>query len=267
MRKEIASNRELWDTFTPIHADSKFYDLDSFLKGRCTLKSIERELLGDTSGKTMLHLQCHFGLDSLSWARCGTKVTGVDISPKAIELANELNTKLDLDAEFICSDVYSLGEKTREKFDIVFTSYGVLCWLDDLNVWAKTIATHLKKDGQFLIVEQHPLADIFEQQKEVDDIEIKYSYFEKKMLELEVDGSYASEKVKIDKRISYEWIHPLTDIFEALISNGLTISHFREYPFSMYQKFPCMNETEEGWWIVPDKPDLPLLFSLSAQLK
>lgn len=266
MNEQIESNRALWNELTPIHEQSQYYDVQGFLGGKCTLKSIEKELLGDITGKEILHLQCHFGMDTLSMARLGAKVTGVDISEKAIELAGELASKCKLkeQARFIRSDVYSLPEVLEQEFDIVFTSYGVLCWLNDLNAWAATIDKQMKIDGRFIIVEQHPLADIFEEKD--NRVEITYSYFEKSTLELDVDGSYASEEIKIKPRKSYEWLHSMGEIVTALSSRGLRIESLKEYPFAMYRKFPQMQliDKENGWWTIPDKPNIPLLFSLSA---
>lgn len=269
MKKHIESNRALWNELTPIHEQSTYYDVESFLSGKSTLKPLELELLGRIKDKEILHLQCHFGMDTLSMARMGARVTGVDISEKAIELGDHLKKKCGLEnsATFIRSDVYELEDILKKEFDIVFTSYGVLCWLNDLDAWAKTIAASLKAGGTFIIVEQHPLADIFEQKD--DRVEITYSYFEKETLELDVDGSYASESVKIKPRKSYEWLHTMGELITALCRAGLQITSLREYPFAMYQKFPLMKETdpENGWWTIPDKPDLPLLFSLTATKK
>lgn len=265
---KIDSNRELWNEFTPIHERSEYYDLEGFLSGRNTLKSIELQLLGDIKNRSILHLQCHFGMDSLSLARLGARVTGVDISDRAIELARELNERTGLNARFIRSNIYELDTVLEERFDIVFTSYGILCWLNDLDGWAATIKNHLIEGGRFIIVEQHPLADIFDQTE--DRMEVTYSYFDfaKTGLELKVDGSYASESEKIEPRISYEWQHSLEDIINALITSGLKLTRFREYPFSMYRKFPLMepSEKDKGYWIFKELPEMPLLFSIEASL-
>lgn len=265
---KIDSNRQLWNEFTPIHERSQYYDLEGFLAGRSTLKTIESQLLGDIKDRSVLHLQCHFGMDSLSMARLGARVTGVDISDRAIELAKDLNNKTGQNARFIRSNIYELDKELEERFDIVFTSYGILCWLNDLNGWAATIKNHLNEGGRFIIVEQHPLADIFDQTE--DRVEVAYSYFDfaKTGLALEVDGSYASQTEKIAPRISYEWQHSLEDIINALIASGLKLTRFREYPFSMYQRFPLMKPSEknEGYWVLPELPEIPLLFSIEASL-
>ena len=130
--------------------------MESFKKGKSSLNFIELDGLGDVSGKTLLHLQCHFGMDSLSWSRLGAKVTGIDLSNTAIEKARELNTELGLDAEFICSNVYDLKEMLDKKYDIVFTSYGTIGWLPDLGKWGDIISHFLNPGGIFYIADVHP---------------------------------------------------------------------------------------------------------------
>lgn len=132
-------NRKAWDKRTAIHVDSQFYDVAGFIRGKSSLNSIELEQVGDVNGKTLLHLQCHFGLDSLSWSRLGANVTGVDLSPIAIDHARDLPRQLGLKAEFIADDIYHFGSDNTRKFNNVFTSYGVLCWLPDLTRWAAVI--------------------------------------------------------------------------------------------------------------------------------
>ncbi len=141
MDEYLKKNKELWNELTAIHAGSEFYDVDGFKRGKCSLSSIELEELGDVSGKSLLHLQCHFGLDTLSWARLGARVTGVDFSDKAIDLARSLSRDLKIEADFVQSDIYDLPDNLDGEFDIVFTSGGVLPWLPDLKRWAEII-TH-----------------------------------------------------------------------------------------------------------------------------
>lgn len=142
-----------------------FYNVDEFKKGKITLKDIELAELGDVKNKSLLHLQCHFGLDTLSWARLGAEVTGVDFSEEAIEYAKRLSQELDIPARFICSNIYDTIELITDKFDIVFTSYGVLCWLPDLVEWAEIISHFLRCGGIFYIVEFHPVNNIFDNEK------------------------------------------------------------------------------------------------------
>ena len=168
----MRSNLEHWNKLTPIHERSKFYDVESFKSGKSTLKSIELEELGDVSGRSLLHLQCHFGLDTMSWARLGARVTGVDFSDRAISLAQELSKELGIEADFVCSDVYDLRSILDKQFDIVFTSYGILCWLPDLRRWAEVIAHFLRPGGTFYMVEGHPFVDVFDHLENATELKI-----------------------------------------------------------------------------------------------
>ena len=139
MEEYLKKNLDMWNDWAPLHAESEFYDVEGFKNGRNSLDSIELEEVGDVTGKSLLHLQCHFGMDTLSWARLGARVTGVDFSDKAIDIARSLSTELGIEADFICSSVYDLRKNLDGKFDIVYTSAGVLCWLPDLKQWAEII--------------------------------------------------------------------------------------------------------------------------------
>ena len=178
----IKKNKTLWNKRTDYHFNSEFYDVDNFINGKSSLNDIELDLLGDIKNKTILHLQCHFGQDTLSLARLGAIVTGVDLSDNAINKAKELAVKLNSNARFICCDVYDLPEHLKEKFDIVFTSYGTIGWLPDLNKWARLIADFLKPGGTFILVEFHPFLWIFDN----DFNNVEYSYFKSEpIVELE----------------------------------------------------------------------------------
>jgi 2-polyprenyl-3-methyl-5-hydroxy-6-metoxy-1,4-benzoquinol methylase len=173
-------NKAAWNERTKVHIDSEFYDNKAFIAGKSSLNPIELEQVGDVVNKKLLHLQCHFGQDTLSWARKGALVTGVDLSTEAIAQANELKTELGLAASFIADDIYQFGEKNTEKFDIVYSSYGVLCWLPDLNVWAKTIANALKDGGEFHLIEFHYFHDLLS----------GYCYFPQSEPDVEEEGTY-----------------------------------------------------------------------------
>jgi SAM-dependent methyltransferase len=257
-------NRKNWNDRTTIHEKSTFYDMDTFLTGRSSLLPLEVEELGDISGKSMLHLQCHFGQDSLSWARQGVKVTGVDFSDQAIQLARSLNETLKLDARFVCSDVYDIPKMLPgEQYDIVYTSYGVLCWLPDLQEWANIIYEKLKPGGVFYIAEQHPVADVFE--AEQGRLKMAYSYFEEEALRFESDTSYTDSEIKLKNTVSYEWQHPLSEIVNALIGAGLQISFIHEFPYCMYEKYPgCMVQGGDGWWRLKGNESIPMLFSIKT---
>jgi 2-polyprenyl-3-methyl-5-hydroxy-6-metoxy-1,4-benzoquinol methylase len=180
-------NKELWDKKTPIHIKSDFYEMEDFLAGKNSLKPIELALLGDVKGKSILHLQCHFGQDTLSLARMGAKVVGLDISETSIAKANQLNDQLGLDAEFVCCDVYSAIEHISQKFDIVFTSYGTIGWLPDMDKWADIVSHFMKPDGKFIFAELHPVVWMFDETFE----NIMFSYFNNGPIIETSTGTYA----------------------------------------------------------------------------
>lgn len=253
-------NKDLWNTLAPLHEKSTFYDVDGFRKGKSSLKHIELEEMGDVSGKTLLHLQCHFGLDTLSWARKGASVTGIDFSDKAIEIAVSLKTELGMNADFICSDIYDLPDVLDRKFDIVFTSYGVLAWLPDLDRWARVIRHFLRDDGFFYIVDFHPLMEILN-----DAGEVSGSYFPvQDPYQYTAHGSYATDRDI--GHTQYEWVHTLADIISALIAAGLHIEFLHEFPYSVYGDRPYLVQGNDGLWRHKNGTmRFPLLFSIKTR--
>ena len=235
MDERLRINRNNWNECAPLHAASDFYDVAGFKAGRTTLTDIERQEVGDVSGKTLLHLQGHFGLDTMSWSRLGAKATGVDFSDAAIGLARALNEKLRLGVRFICSNIYDLPDALDEQFDIVFTSYGVLNWLPDITRWAGVVSNHLKPAGVFYIVEFHPFADVFEP-SESGDMTPTYGYFHHELFFEGGEPGYASKE--IIETPTYEWPHSLGDIVCALIDAGLRIEFLHEFPFTNTRPTP-----------------------------
>lgn len=257
----LDTNRGLWDGWTEINRDSAFYDVEGFLEGRSTLNEPELELLGDPRGLRILHLQCHFGLDTLSLAREGARVTGVDFSPKAVEQARALAASAGVEARFVCSGVYELDRVLDERFDVVFTTWGVLAWLPDLDRWARVVRRFLAPGGRLILVEFHPVGELFEER--VDGLD--YPYFGgERPLRCAVQGSYADPDADFSHD-SYQWIHPLSETLGALLAAGLRLETFREYPFSPYGCFPFTREVHPGRWELPEPPGgLPLAFGVVA---
>ncbi|MDQ3705735.1 MAG: methyltransferase domain-containing protein [Chloroflexota bacterium] len=262
MDQYLESNRALWNAWTDLHERSPAYDVEGFKKGKFRLHSVEKQELGDVSGKTLLHLQCHFGLDTLSWANLGATVTGVDFSDKAIALARRLSEETGIPATFVHSNVYDLPDVLEGQFDIVFTSYGVLGWLPDIDRWAQVVAHFLKPGGTFYIAEVHPIVWIWNADHP-DTLVREFSYFHKEPLRIETVGSYASAE---DYRgVEYGWNHTLSDYINGLIKAGLTIQQFDEYPFLTWKNFPWMVEDEQGYWRMPEgQESIPLMFTLKA---
>jgi SAM-dependent methyltransferase len=223
-------NRDSWDKRTKLHVNSDFYRHKDFLTGQTSLKEIELKLLGDLTGKKVLHLQCHFGQDSISLARMGAIVTAVDLSPIAIEFAKKTALEMDVEVEFICSDILSPNLLVGRAFDLVYATYGTICWLPDLKPWAQLVNDKLSKDGQLLLIEFHPILDIYDDEMQ----NIRYSYFNVEPIKGATVGSYAEKST--DEIPYVVWNHPISDVLSSLLRNGLHIAHFEEYPFAPY---PC----------------------------
>jgi 2-polyprenyl-3-methyl-5-hydroxy-6-metoxy-1,4-benzoquinol methylase len=259
------TNKELWNQRTAIHKDSSFYNLAGFKAGENVLTPIELNELGDVKGKSMLHLQCHFGMDSLNWSRLGADVTGVDLSDVAINEARQLNDELKMNAKFICCNVYDLKEHLNQQFDIVYTSYGTIGWLPDLDKWAGIVSHYLKPGGIFYIAEFHPVVWMF------DDAftHIKYYYNNRELIVTENEGTYTDTEHKSDiKGKEYSWNHGLSEVFTALIKAGLTIESFNEH---MYSPYPCFSNTveiEKGKWQIKGmEGKIPMVYSVLAKKK
>jgi 2-polyprenyl-3-methyl-5-hydroxy-6-metoxy-1,4-benzoquinol methylase len=267
-KKYFDANKELWDEFARLHyeTESEEYSVKSFLEGQTTLKSYELKEMGNVKGKSLLHLQCHFGLDTLSWAREGAIVTGIDISSEGIRLAKLLAKQAKLNANFIESNLYDLPNVLSERFDIVYTSIGVLCWLNDLKEWGKIISGYLKPGGFFYIAEIHPFSMVFDNEtKDIKDLQVHYNYFyDPEPMEFTADGSYGSD-VKIEPKKEYEWAHSISDIINSLIEAGLRIEFLNEYPFSAWCQFPFAERSPDGYYRLKNqKGEIPLLFTLKA---
>ena len=256
----LALNKKGWNARTELHFNSEFYDNQSFLDGRTSLNSIELDLLGDISGKKVLHLQCHFGQDTLSLARMGADCTGVDLSDKAIEKAEELAQLAAQSARFICSDVYALKEVLNEKFDVVFTTYGTIGWLPDMNKWASTINHFLKPGGELIFAEFHPVVWMFNDSFS----KIAYAYFNREAIVEEKDSSYSDGKLS-EKIREISWNHSLSEVLEALLLNEMKICTFREFDYSPY---PCFQNTVQPkpgkYQIKYLEGKIPMVYALKA---
>ncbi|WNB18098.1 class I SAM-dependent methyltransferase [Marivirga arenosa] len=257
----IDINKRLWNQKTEIHYDSDFYDVDSFIKGKDSLNPIEIELLGDIKDKKILHLQCHFGQDTISLSRHGALATGVDFSENAIEKAKKLNEQLETNAKFIQSDVYKLPEILDEQFDIVYTSYGVIGWLPDMKEWAKIINHFLKPKGKFIMVEFHPIVWMFS----YDFKKIEFNYKDSNPIIEELEGTYTDRNAKI-KEESVSWNHGLSTVINSIIKTGLKIADFKEYNYSPYNCFENTVKVDDQKFKIKGLEDkIPMIYSLKAE--
>lgn len=259
----IEINRQSWNNRTDVHLKSTFYDLDNFLRGKNSLNDIELNLLGDIKGKTILHLQCHFGQDTISLERLGAHVTGVDLSNKAIDSAKKIAKNTQSNAKFICCDLYDLPNHLDEKFDIVFTSYGTIGWLPDLDKWAKIISQFLRPNGKFVFVEFHPVVWMFD-----DNFErIGYNYFNSEAIVETQNGTYADKAAEIVVT-DVSWNHSISEVLNSLIKNKLEINSFDEFDYSPYNCFNKTIEFESQKFRIEHLDNkIPMVYSLTATRK
>jgi len=255
------ANREAWNKKTEIHIASDLYDIEGFKKGKNTLYDIELNELGDVKNKRILHLQCHFGLDTLSLSRMGASVTGIDFSDVGIKYAKSLSLDTSLKASFIEANVYDLSELLNDAYDIVFCSYGSLCWLPDLDNWAKMIEKVLLPGGFFYIVDYHPMLNTFDCL--LSDTERCY-FNTDEPFKRHWKGTYTNYNNEIET-VEYNWNHSLAEIFQALSAINLTISNFNEYSYLPANWFPNLVKGADDLYRVKNHEDkYPLLFSIKA---
>ncbi|MFT5512636.1 MAG: ubiquinone/menaquinone biosynthesis C-methylase UbiE [Bacteroidia bacterium] len=253
-------NKEAWNKKTPVHFESDFYNNSAFIAGATSLKDIELPLLGDVSGKKILHLQCHFGQDSISLARMGADVTGVDLSDISIQKANELVEKTGVECRFIECDIYSLPEVLDEKFDIVFSTYGTIGWLPDLDKWSHIVSHFLKPGGRLIFAEFHPVVWMFDD----EFAGVGYNYFNDGAIHEQQEGTYTNPEADIDQEYVM-WNHGLAEVISNLINNGMVLSQFHEFDYSPYNCFNYTEEFELGKFRIKHfENNIPMVYSLEA---
>lgn len=278
-QRYMDANKELWDEWTDIHQASDFYDLQSFIRGDenddarrgppgVRLRKYEIEEVGDVTGKDLLHLQCHFGIDTLSWARLGARVTGVDFSPKAVALARKVADQIGIEATFLQSNVYDLQDVLDGDFDVVYTSRGALPWLPDIDRWAEIAAHYVRPGGFLYVTEGHPILWVFDDEDDVKvgELRPKYPYFSHTdPLRFETQGSYADRDATVKTPFEFGWNHGLGETLTAIIRAGLTIESVREFPFVDWP-VPFLEEWEDGTYRLPKAmgAELPLFYSVKA---
>jgi 2-polyprenyl-3-methyl-5-hydroxy-6-metoxy-1,4-benzoquinol methylase len=257
MDERVERNLAGWNLRAGAHAGGgSLYDVAGFRAGGSSLRPFELEALGDVRGQRLLHLMCHFGLDTLSWARLGAEVTGLDYSGTAIEAARRLADEVGLPARFVQADVYDAADVLDEQYDIVIATYGVLMWLPDLDAWARVVARLLRPGGRLFVAEFHP------QQAQIDDdLRITTSYFRTQPREVQVHSSYTGQDLPAHTQITWPWT--ISGLVNALIAAGLTLTRLDEFPVDLRQRRPTMRPTPEGFWHLPGDP-IPLLLTCQA---
>jgi SAM-dependent methyltransferase len=257
---DISKNIDHWNKRVATHMFSKMYNLDAFLGGKTSLNKTELEELGSVKGKSLCHLQCHFGQDTLSWAREGAKVTGLDFSDLAVEAAKDLSIQTGIPAKFVCANVLDAAKAIDSKFDSVFTSYGTIGWIPELETWAKQIYQLLNQNGVFYMVDFHPVVWMFNN----DLTEIEYSYFNVQKIEETEIGTYADKEADIVSQ-SVGWNHPISEIVSALINAGLKLEFIHEFGFTWYDIFPDLEpRTEGGFTHKKYGEKMPMMYSIKC---
>ncbi|MET7328006.1 class I SAM-dependent methyltransferase [Nonomuraea sp. NPDC005650] len=257
----LGVNRANWNGRVPIHVASDFYDVEGFKAGRISLKGFERDEVGDVTGRRLLHLQCHFGLDTLSWARLGAEVTGLDFSDAAIEQARAIAAECGIPAQFVTADVYdaveALGGAT---YDIVYTGLGALVWLADLTSWARTVAALLKPGGFLYLAEFHPFADILDDETGTT---VTHDYFDRGPHVYEYPHTYTGSEI-LEHQTSVQFQHGLGEVVSAVTAAGLRVEFLRERDRTFFRRFATLVGDRGDYRVPEGAPRIPLLYSLRA---
>ncbi|WP_055568959.1 class I SAM-dependent methyltransferase [Streptomyces atriruber] len=260
------TNRRRWDERVPLHLASDYYDLDAFRAGQDPLRDHELAEVGDVRGKSLLHLQCHIGLDTLSWARHGaSRVVGLDFSEPAVDAARELAAELGLTPEqaaFVAADVYDAAEAVPDvSYDIVYTGVGALGWLPDIQRWAETAASLVAPGGFLYLSEFHPLTDVLD---DATGSRIEHDYFARDAWIDETPGGYADTTTPTVHNRTVEWQHPIGDVVSALAAAGLRIEFLRERDQTLFERFGTLELRDGAYRFPADRPRIPLMYSLRA---
>lgn len=266
---EKAINREYWDALVEVNAsmeDEDGYDISGFLAGGRDLHPIELGELPDVDGLSLLHLQCHFGMDTLILARKGARVTGLDYAPAAIGKARWLAQQAGIDARFVEGDLYAAPTLIEGPFDAVFVSWGALCWLPDIQGWAKIVADFVKPGGWFYLAEGHPIAFTVDDEDPDGPVRIRYPYFHKpEPLRFTSTTAYADNKTELEVTETREWNHPVGEVVTSLIEAGLQLSFLHEHPELPWRAMPYLVPGKPRQYQMPDdRPNIPLAYSLLA---
>jgi SAM-dependent methyltransferase len=261
----FATNRWWWDERVPIHVGSGLYDVAGFLADprATTLRPFEVDEVGDVAGKTLVHPQCHFGLDTLSWARRGARVTGIDFSQPAVDEAADVARRAGLAAEFVLGNVYDAVDLVKGRtFDVVYTGLGALTWLPDIALWARVMAELAAPGGALYLAEFHPVHAIFGD----DDLSVQHPYFHDDPLRLDAAGTYADLHATTEANTTYEWAHGLGEVISAILGAGFTVELFHEFDYTLFPRWPFLVRSGHGTFRLPEgMPSLPLMYSLRAR--
>jgi SAM-dependent methyltransferase len=267
----LTVNRTTWDERAPAHAASPGYAFDRFLADPDFLSHVvqfDLPRLGDVEGARGVHLQCHIGTDTISLARLGASMTGVDFSPAALAEARRLNEQLGLDVRFVESDVYSVLDVLEPaSYDLVFTGIGALCWLPDIRRWAQVVAGLLRPGGRLFLREGHPVLSSVADPRPDGLLVVEWPYFERPEPTVwDEGGTYVETQVVFSHNLVHEWNHGLGEIVSALLDNGMQLTMLVEHDSVPWEAFPgMMTKLDLDEWQLTDHPErLPHSYTLQA---
>ncbi|TSB32580.1 class I SAM-dependent methyltransferase [Streptomyces benahoarensis] len=261
------ANRASWDERVPLHMASDYYDHEGFRRSQDTIRAFEAAEVGDVTGRSLLHLQCHFGQDTLSWLHRGaSQVVGLDFSEPAVDAARETAADLGYDtdrASFVAADVYDAAEAVPDSaYDVVYTGIGALNWLPDVERWAETAASLVAPGGFLYLAEFHPLCDALD---DSTGSRITHDYFSRDAWVDEAPGTYTDFGAPTVHNRTVEWQHPIGDVVSAVAATGLRIEFLHEHDMTMFQRFGALQRGDDGFYRLPaDRPRIPLMYSLKA---
>ena len=265
MDPHLSANRANWDDRTELHVRSQFYDVDAWLRDEPGPRQRELDALGDVDGLTLVHLQCHFGLDTLQWARAGAVVTGLDFSSTAIDAARDVAQRAGLEeqATFVCANVYDAVDTLDDaRFDIVYVSLGALTWLPSVDRWAEQAATLVRPGGRLYLHDCHPLSWALD----AGGRTLAHTYYEEPEPHVDESGeTYTDADRLLEHARTYEWNHSLGEIVTALMRHGLRIDVLTEHDWTVSPQFPWLERGPDDTWVIPDGiPRMPLTYTIVA---
>lgn len=262
------ANRLNWDDRAELHSTDTTgsYRIATVLGGGSALHALEAGEIGDLAGKDIVHLQCHIGLDTLSLKHLGAKsVTGLDFSPKAIQAARAFAQKAGTEARFVEASVYDAVAALGQTYDMVFVTWGAINWLPDIAAWARVVAALLRPGGKLYLLEGHPTMLQFEAREGRLDLEYGWRTPQAKPLAFDEAQTYTGDERALSHTRNYEWIHPLSDVVNAVLSAGLSLDFLNEHEVVVWKAFPFVVETGEDQFELPDGyPRIPMSFSIGA---
>lgn len=269
MDEYTRTNLENWESRVPVHTGAGGYDLQRFVDDPDALSDVvafDASRLGDLTGLRVVHLQCHIGTDTLSLARLGANVTGVDFSPTALAAARDLSERAGPSIRLVESAVDDVPERLPETFDLVYTGVGALNWLPSVRRWATVIAGLLQPGGRLYLRDGHPMAYALDDERTDRLLVVEYPYFEtQEPQRWETPHSYTESREPLEYPVTYEWNHGLGEIVQAVIDAGLRLTRLEEHREIEWPFFGWMRPTNRGGFVLPDRPErLPLMYSLEA---